>query len=387
MMNIRFIITTLCLLSFGLGAKCSLPGEDDYKDAVLTADGPYIVYDSLGTGATITVVTPKGKIVQKYLKGLPSDYKFRVYTSDNKYSFDVQLHHVQRPAWNHAMPSRMLVTSDPHANFDCLYNLLTGNGVMDKDCNWTYGNGHFTLIGDVMDRGDDATAIYWLLYKLEAQAAKAGGAVHYVMGNHEPLVLMNDNRYTNGKYLKLADMLGVPYNHFFSQRSELGKWITSHNTIEHIGRNVIVHAGLSSDVYDSGLSIPEINALMPEGLYKRKADRKNSGSLVYMLHGSYGPVWYRGLVRDDEKYRPIKSDSLDMILNRYDADRIIVGHTIFEDISSFHNGRVIGVNVDNLENRNAGRGRALLIENDEFWIVDDKGKMKEITSNCKKLQK
>lgn len=374
----RFIISTLCLLSFGLGAKCSLPAEDDYKNAVLTADGPYIVYDSLGSGATITTVTPKGKIVQKYVKAMPSDYKFKVYTSDNKYSFDVQLHHVQRPAWNHAMPSRMLVTSDPHANFDCLFNLLSGNGVIDGKCNWTYGNGHLVLIGDVMDRGDDATAIFWLLYKLEAQAAEQGGAVHYVMGNHEPLVLMNDNRYTNGKYLKLADSLGVPYNHFFSQRSELGRWITSHNTIEKIGENVIVHAGLSTDLYDSHLTIEEVNALMPAGLYKRKADRKKTGGLVYMLHGSYGPVWYRGLVREEAKYRPMPADSLDMILHAYKAERIIVGHTIFDDITKFYGGKVIGVNVDNVANRREGRGRALLIENGEQWIVDDKGKMKKL---------
>lgn len=378
MINIRFIIASLCLLSFGMEAKCSLPGEDDYKNAALTADGPYIVYDSLGTGATITTVSPKGKILQKHVKSLPSDYAFKVYTSDNKYSFNVKLHHIQRPTWNYSMPQKMLVTSDPHANFDCLHNLLTGNGVMDKNCNWTYGKGHLMLIGDVMDRGDDAVAIYWLLYKLEAQAAEAGGAVHYLMGNHEPIVLMNDNRYTNGKYLKLADALGVPYNHFFTPGTELGKWIISHNTIERIGRNIFVHAGLSSDFYDANLSIPEANVLMTEGLYKRKAGRKKAGNLVYMLHGSYGPIWYRGLVREDADYRPIKSDSLNMILNRYDADRIIVGHTIFDDISKFYDGRVIGVNVNNALNRKEGRGRALLIEDDEYWIVDDKGKMKKL---------
>ena len=67
-----------------------------------------------------------------------------------------------------------------------------------------------------------------------------------------------------------------------------------------------------------------------------------------------------------------------MILYHFDADRIIVGHTIFDDISSFHEGRVIGVNVDNKANREEGRGRALLIENGVFWIVDDKGKMKKL---------
>ena len=38
-----------------------------------------------------------------------------------------------------------------------------------------------------------------------------------------------------------------------------------------------------------------------------------------------------------------------MIMDRYKAKHIIVGHTIFKDISTFYNGKVIGVNVDNKE--------------------------------------
>lgn len=341
---------------------------------VLTADGPYIVYDSLGTGATITRVTAEGKVIRKHVASLASDYAFKVTTSDGKHTFDVKLHHVQRPAWECAMPQRLFITSDPHANFDCFYDLLRANGIINDKCDWTFGDGHLALIGDVMDRGDDSTPIYWLLYKLEAQAAAAGGAVHFMMGNHEPLVLMNDNRYTRPKYTKLADTLGVKYNHFFSQRSELGRWITSRNTIERIGSNILVHAGISRTLYDSGLTIPEINTLMPLGLYKRRPQRKAAGSTTYMLHGSNGPIWYRGLVLEDEKYDPIASDTLTMILDRFGAERIIVGHTIFDDVSSFHEGRVIGVNVDNAENREKKRSRALLIEDGVFWVIGNDGK-------------
>lgn len=51
-----------------------------------------------------------------------------------------------------------------------------------------------------------------------------------------------------------------------------------------------------------------------------------------------------------------------MLMDRYKAKHIIVGHTIFKDISTFYNGKVIGVNVDNKENREKKRGRAMLIE-------------------------
>ena len=41
-----------------------------------------------------------------------------------------------------------------------------------------------------------------------------------------------------------------------------------------------------------------------------------------------------------------------MLMDRYKAKHIIVGHTIFKRyFPLFYNGKVIGVNVDNKENR------------------------------------
>lgn len=364
------LATLLCLLSLSIGAKSQQPTDS----IALTADGPYIVYDSLGTGATIISVDTKGRIINKHYKSIASNQAFNVTTSDGKYSFKVQLHNIQQPQWHYDEPKRLFITSDPHANFGCLYNLLLENGIIDSNCNWTYGKGHFALIGDVMDRGTDVLPIYWLLYKLEAEAAQAGGAVHFMLGNHEPLVLMNDNRYTTPNYLAMASRLGVPYNYFFSPRTELGRWIISRNTIERIGRNILVHAGLSREFYDSGLSIPEVNALVPAGLYKHKAERKAAGKSVAFLHATYGPIWYRGLVRSDEKNHPLSSDSLNLMLTRFQADRIIVGHTIHEEVTSFYEGRVIGVNVDNVDNRESNRSRALLIEDGKLYLIGNKAR-------------
>ena len=61
------------------------------------------------------------------------------------------------------------------------------------------------------------------------------------------------------------------------------------------------------------------------------------------------------------------------MLKRYDVEHIIVGHTIFKDISTFYDGRVIGVNVDNEENRKKKRGRALLIDGNTYLVVGNRG--------------
>ena len=84
--------------------------------------------------------------------------------------------------------------------------------------------------------------------------------------------------------------------------------------------------------------------------------------------------WYGQM----QNNHPLAQDSLQLMLKRYDVEHIIVGHTIFKDISTFYDGRVIGVNVDNEENRKKKRGRALLIDGNTYLVVGDKGTMRKL---------
>lgn len=268
--------------------------------------------------------------------------------------------------------------SDPHANLECVVSLLQGNGVIDDKLNWAFGHNQLMIIGDIFDRGKDATQIFWLVYKLEAEAEKASGKVHFLLGNHEPMELSNDLRYAKDKYKALADSLGIEYASLYGPETELGRWLGTRNTIQIIGDNLYVHAGLGKAFYDRNLTIPEVNEKMSEVLFLKNKKRKQVSPLHAFLYGNEGPIWYRGLVRTDEKYKPCASDTLQMILQKYDVDHIIVGHTIFKDISTFYDGKVIGVNVNNKENRKKRRGRGILIEQGTYYIVGDKGKMRRL---------
>lgn len=116
---------------------------------------------------------------------------------------------------------------------------------------------------------------------------------------------------------------------------------------------------------------------MSRGLYFEKQARRDFSVLTRFLFGNDGPVWYRGLVRDEPKYDCLSTDSLRLLMDEYGArDHIFVGHTIFDDISTFYGGLVIDVNVDNAVNRDARRGRAVLIEGDTYYVVGDEGKMR-----------
>ena len=203
----------------------------------------------------------------------------------------------------------------------------------------------------------------------------------FLLGNHEPLVTSNDLRYTKDKYKILAQKLEMKYPQLFGPNTELGRWLATRNTMQIIGNDLYVHAGLSKAFYDKNLDIPFVNKEMSKGLFMTKKERKALSPLTAFLYSDDGPIWYRGLVSKESKHKPLPKDSLQMILDRYQVKHLIVGHTIFKDISTFYQGKVIDVNVDNKKNRKKRCGRAVLIENDTYYVVGDEGKLRKLSHN------
>ena len=263
-----------------------------------------------------------------------------------------------------------------------MVSLLEGNNVIDSDLHWSFGQDHLVVIGDIFDRGEDAVQIYWLFYKLQQEAEEAGGQVTMLLGNHEPMEFSGDMRYAKPKYKILARELGLEYRDLFGPSSELGRWIATWNTICRIDQDLFVHAGLGGDFYRWNLSIPTVNTQMSKALFLRNKERKALSDTLNFLYGSNGPIWYRGLVIKEKKFRPIQRDTLDMLRERYGVDHIIVGHTMLKDVSTFLDGKVIDVNVDNRVNQRKHRGRAILIEGNRYFVVGDRGRKRELKQSA-----
>jgi len=159
------------------------------------------------------------------------------------------------------------------------------------------------------------------------------------------MVLGNDLRYTKKKYTQLADTLGMTYPELW-QKSELGHWLKTRNSIQVVGDNLFVHAGLSKEFLDRNYDIPTVNEIVSDGLFLTKKERNiDKGSDLSFMFATYGPIWYRGMVRSADKYHPLDRDDLRKILEKYNVNRIFVGHTIFDDITTFYHYKVIAVNV------------------------------------------
>jgi hypothetical protein len=195
------------------------------------------------------------------------------------------------------------------------------------------------------------------------------------------MVLRGNYKYTQEKYKASAEKVGRDYREFWSVNTELGKWLQTKNTIEKIGDNVFVHAGLSAAMLDPQWSISAVNDSVRHHLFQQKEERQKSKAATF-LFGSEGPLWYRGMVREEEKYLPLPQTELEKLMDVHGARRIFVGHTIFPEVSKFYAGKVYAVNVANEANRLKGRSRGVLLQRAKVIILyDDASKNKYFASN------
>ncbi|WP_270517256.1 metallophosphoesterase [Sanguibacteroides sp. AM78-02pH3A] len=351
--------------------------EIQTKDTALSVDGPYILHEKEGW-LRLLKVDEAGKLTDSLF--FPDDrFSFQVRSEDGEHRFSVRLHEFEREEYRIPRVSdQVFVISDPHGNLDCFVSILQAGKVIDKTYSWIFGRNRLVIIGDVFDRGKDVLPIFWLIYKLEQEAREAGGAVTLLLGNHEEMVLRGDLRYTRKKYLNLAKRLGLSYQNLWHGNSELGRWLQTKNTVALIGRNIFVHAGFSREFATLKEDLGVVNRTVSTSLFLSKPERKAVSELSAFLFSGKGPLWYRGMVLNKKKYDPMTLKEVKSVMQKLEVDKVWVGHTIFKDISRFYGERVIAVNVNNVKNREAQRGRGVMMKKGKLYRVYDSGKWREM---------
>lgn len=269
---------------------------------------------------------------------------------------------------------KIMVIGDIHGGYDSLLVFLRNNRVIDPGLNWTWGKGHLAFLGDIFDRGDKVTEALWLIYRLEDQAAKAGGAVHLILGNHEIMVLNQQESYVADKYLIMADKLNTSYANLFSRNTVLGQWLRSKNTLLKINDHLFVHAGLSPDFVEAGYTLREINDHVR--LFLNHPNRVPPGKIdLSIIMGKNGPFWYRGYLEDNHEYEHLPEQELGKILSAFQASRIFIGHTTVQQITPLYRSRVFAMDVPFYSSGAEMQG--ITIENDILYLVDSSGNRNE----------
>ena len=183
-------LTTLLLIVLGFGQEKSI------------SDGPYVFIE-------------KGELIEKrIINNKVTTRTLEQGSYDTLYFSDLSTFNGIR---------KVAAFSDIHGQYDLLVSLLVNNKIIDKDLNWIFGGGHLVIVGDIFDRGDKVNEILWLVYDLEVQAKEKGGRVHYLLGNHEYMVLYNDLRYIHDKYHISSKLLDLDYDQLYGNNTVLGR--------------------------------------------------------------------------------------------------------------------------------------------------------------------
>jgi Calcineurin-like phosphoesterase len=283
---------------------------------------------------------------------------------------------VSAPAFSAApAPQRIVAVGDLHGDFAAWRTIAQAAGIEDARGHWAAGKTILVQMGDITDRWADSLKIIRDLQQLQKEAPRRGGKVYVILGNHEAMNLIGDNRYTTpGEYAAFVDsqsaarrdkvyeanraqleafsktqtppltpdqvrdkwMAGHPlgwveHRLAWQPSGELGQWATRNPAILKIGGTLFVHGGISAEYAKQPI----------DAVNKRIAAAMAAGddSPTSVLSDPLGPLWYRGLLMTDTDAQaaraaakppapPLTSEQeLDAVLTAYGAKRMVVAHT------------------------------------------------------------
>ncbi|MEW5924135.1 MAG: metallophosphoesterase [Candidatus Zixiibacteriota bacterium] len=336
-------------------------------------DGPHVYWHN---DTLATVIYLCDSVLDKFDIAATDTLRFYGLCWDGETEYKIPVGEHQVPPCEYQNVSKIFAISDIHGEYESLVDILINAGVIDDDLRWSWGEGHLVFNGDIFDRGDKVTECLWLIYRLEQEAIQAEGAVHFILGNHELMVLRGDNRYVNEKYLDgIVKRTRISHEDLFGPDMELGRWLRSKNTVEKINGILFVHGGLSPYVAAKEYSLLEINDAVRRSLDLRSSQLAFD-SEAQLLFKSRGPFWYRGFfygVEDD--YPQITGVGVSSILSQYSADAIVVGHSEIDSVSALYENRIYGIDVS-LED--LGHYEALLWQDGVFYRVEEDGELRPI---------
>lgn len=266
----------------------------------------------------------------------------------------------QLDPWHWDGVERIVAVGDLHGDYEQYLKVLRSAGLVSARGRWTGGETHLVQTGDIPDRGPDTRRIIEHLADLKVQAERDGGRVHTLIGNHEAMNSYGDLRYVHpGEFeafrgrdsRRLQDLqwehylqrlkqvrpeafltmdlekhraewekkvpLGwVEHRLAWSPEGEYGQWVLGNPVAIRINDTLFVHGGIGPAY--CRLSLQEMTEQAQAQL--RAYDPETTG----VINDEHGPLWYRGLATEGEDaFAP----TLEQILERYGAERIVVGHT------------------------------------------------------------
>ena len=303
--------------------------------------------------------------------------------------------------------SRLVAIGDIHGDYQQFVKLLQTVGLVDKRNKWIGGDSRLVQLGDIPDRGPDTRKAMDLLMELEKSAAKAGGSVTALIGNHESMNMTDDLRYVHsGEYaafkgrnsrknrnayyqatiahltttLSKKDLpvfdkahreqwnvkfpLGyVEHRRAWAPSGKYGKWVLSHPAVAVLDDTLFVHGGISAKY--ANMPVSEMNTRI-------RTELANSPRVLpdSVIDDVVGPLWHRSWTSLPEIAE--NESALDAVLAALGVRRMVVAHTpLLPIVLPRFGGKLVMVDVGLSAAYGGGFSALELVGGEAFAIIAD----------------
>lgn len=364
----RWLLLLILFCGVGITAQAQSFSVTDSSNLTTATEGPHVFWQNDSTAIVFYYCNDK---IESRTFSVSDTLRFFGFCGDTNTEYIITAAAPTPGPDSLADVEKLFAISDIHGDYEHFVEILVTASVIDSNLHWIWEQGHLVVNGDVFDRGPAVTECLWLIYRLEREAALAGGAVHLLLGNHELMVLRGDLRYVHERYLDgICRKSRCSYDDLFGPDMELGRWLRTKHTIMRINRTLFVHGGLRVDHVRDSSARGIINGLVRSGL-DYSSPRLCFNDSIKTLYGSKGPMWFRGSTHELEGRYPAQTTvQIDSILMLCNVDEMVIGHTEQDSIVTYHDGKVIAIDVDV---ETLGGQRALLWQNGHFYTVSNDG--------------
>lgn len=267
-------------------------------------------------------------------------------------------------------PRRVVAIGDIHADIDALRSALRTAGAIDGRGEWIGGALTIVQLGDLIGRSNDEKEVLDYFFDLQRRARKAGGTVHALIGNHEVFGGRLDNQAVGPNPFPAWEQLpGLKRDdprlrhlppHARARGAALmpggpyARQIAELPVVLKLGETVYVHGGVVPRWARYG--VERINREVRDWL---RGERGEPDSALGVDDGDR-VMWTRQF---SASVMPADCDVLAESLKILGARRMIVAHTVHDEITARCNERVWAVDV--------GMSRAYGGRVEVLEIVDD----------------
>lgn len=303
-------------------------------------------------------------------------------------------------------PSRLVAAGDIHGDLRKAKSALRLAGLIGEGDRWSGGAATFVQVGDMLDRGGDEIKLLYFFEKLRREAARDGGTVITMNGNHEIMNVDGDFRFASGQGVRefenwgfwqrvgnrmkrlcggavrdpfrgVPDQIpGIPAKSIGGIRARIAalrprgpissRFLSKNHTVAVVGDSVFAHGGVLEKHVAYGFE--RLNTEVRDwirGLKKRVDDE--------LVRSKDSVVWLRSF--SNEVVKEEDSSILEHVLGTIPGvRRMVMGHTVQEEgISGACGGRAIRIDV--------GMSRWCGDRSAEVLEIDDKSEVKVLTSH------